>query len=100
MSKNKNQAIWKSRIKKKTSSLFQKVGSSIDIDKELYKEDIKVSIVHVEMLFRQKIISFKTKNKIIYGLTKIEREISGKKFQSPYFGSKMSHMLDLGEQDL
>ena len=81
MSKNKNQAIWKSRIKKKTSSLFQKVGSSIDIDKELYKEDIKVSIVHVEMLFRQKIISFKIKNKIIYGLNKIEREISGKKFQ-------------------
>ena len=81
MSKNKNQAIWKSRIKKKTSSLFQKVGSSINIDKELYKEDIKVSIVHVEMLFRQKIISFKVKNKIIYGLNKIEREISGKKFQ-------------------
>ncbi len=81
MSKNKNQAIWKSRIKKKTSSLFQKVGSSIDIDKELYKEDIKVSIAHVEMLLRQKIISFKIKNKIIYGLNKIEREISGKKFQ-------------------
>ena len=57
------------------------MGSSVDIDKELYKEDIKVSIVHAEMLFRQKIISFKTKNKIIYGLTKIEREISGKKFQ-------------------
>ena len=81
MSKNKNQAIWKSRIKKKTSSLFQKVGSSVDIDKELYKEDIKVSTAHVEMLFRQKIISFKIKNKIIYGLNKIEREISGKKFQ-------------------
>ena len=81
MSKNKNQAIWKSRIKKKTSSLFQKVGSSINIDKELYKEDIKVSIVHAEMLFRQKIISFKIKNKIIYGLSKIEREISSNKFQ-------------------
>ncbi len=81
MSKNKNQAIWKSRIKKKTSSLFQKVGSSINIDKELYKEDIKVSMVHAEMLFRQKIISFKIKNKINYGLSKIEREISSNKFQ-------------------
>ena len=58
MSKNKNnKAIWGSRIKKKTSLLFEKVGSSIDIDKRLYKEDIAVSIVHVEMLFRQKIIS-------------------------------------------
>ena len=57
------------------------MGSSINIDKELYKEDIKVSIVHAEMLFRQKIISFKIKNKIIYGLSKIEREISTNKFQ-------------------
>ena len=82
MSKNKNnQAIWGSRIKKKTSLLFEKVGSSIDIDKRLYKEDIAVSIEHVEMLFRQKIISFKIKNKIIYGLNKIEKEITKKKFE-------------------
>ena len=32
------------------------------------------------MLFKQKIISFKIKNKIIYGLNKIEKEISKKKF--------------------
>ncbi len=82
MTKNKNnQAIWNSRIKKKTSPLFQKVGSSISIDKRLYKEDIKVSIVHVEMLFKQKIISFKVKNKIIYGLEKIEKEIIKNKFE-------------------
>ena len=33
------------------------------------------------MLFKQKIISFKIKNKIIYGLNKIEKEISKKTFQ-------------------
>ena len=82
MAKNKNnQAIWNTRIKKKTSTLFQKVGSSIDIDKRLYKEDIAGSIAHVEMLFKQKIISFKIKNKIIYGLQKIEKEISKKLFE-------------------
>ena len=82
MTKNKNnQAIWNTRIKKQTSSLFQKVGSSIDIDKRLFKEDIMGSIVHVEMLFRQKIISFKIKNKIIYGLNKIEKEILKNKFE-------------------
>jgi len=82
MAKNKNnQAIWNTRIKKDVSSLFQKVGNSIDIDKKLYKEDIAGSIVHVEMLFRQKIISFKIKNKIIYGLNKIEKEIIKKKFE-------------------
>ena len=82
MTVNKNnKAIWNTRIKKNASTLFQKVGHSIDIDKRLYKEDIQGSIAHVEMLFRQKIISFKIKNKIIYGLTRIEKEISKKKFE-------------------
>tara|TARA_B100001989_G_scaffold242183_1_gene208709 strand:+ start:72 stop:1463 length:1392 start_codon:yes stop_codon:yes gene_type:complete len=82
MSKNKNnETIWGSRIKKNTSSLFRKVGNSIDIDKRLYKEDIAGSIAHVEMLFKQKIISFKVKNKIIYGLHKVEKEIKSKKFE-------------------
>ena len=82
MIKNKNnRAIWNTRITKNTSNLFQKIGSSLDIDRKLYKEDITGSIVHVEMLFKQKIISFKIKNKIIYGLNKIEKEISKNKFQ-------------------
>ena len=82
MTKNKNNhAIWSTRIKKKTSGIFLKVGSSIDVDKKLYKEDIRGSIAHVEMLFRQKIISFQIKNKIIYGLKKIEKEISKNKFE-------------------
>ena len=82
MAKNKNnQAIWNSRIKNKGSSLFQKIGSSIDVDKRLYKEDIAGSIAHVEMLFKQKIISFKIKNKIIYGLQKIDKEITKNKFE-------------------
>ena len=80
MSKNKNnKAIWNTRIRANTSALFEKVVTSIDIDKKLFKEDIASSIVHVEMLFKQKIISFKVKNKIIYGLNKIEKEIVKKK---------------------
>ena len=82
MRKNKNnQVIWNTRIRKSSSTLFQKVGNSIDFDKRLYLEDIQGSIAHVEMLFKQKIISFKIKNKIIYGLNKIEKEISNKKFE-------------------
>ncbi len=76
-----NKAIWSTRIKKDASILFEKVGSSIDIDKKLFKQDIEASIIHVEMLFRQKIISFKIKNKIIYGLKKIEKEILKNKFE-------------------
>ncbi len=58
MTKNKNnQVIWSARVTKNTSSLFEEVGNSINIDKKIYKEDIEGSIAHVEMLFRQKIIS-------------------------------------------
>ena len=81
MSQNKNnKTVWSTRITKDTSSIFQKVGSSLSIDKRLFKEDITGSIVHVEMLFKQKIITFKIKNKIIWGLNKIRNEIIKKKF--------------------
>ncbi len=81
MVQNKNnKAIWNTRIKKDTSSIFKKVGSSIDVDKRLFKEDIVASIVHVEMLFKQKIISFKIKNKLVWGLNRIKNEITKKKF--------------------
>ena len=82
MVQNKNnKAIWNTRIKKDTSSIFRKIGSSIDVDKRLFKEDIQGSIAHVEMLFKQKIISFKIKNKIVWGLNRIRNEIIKKKFQ-------------------
>ncbi len=81
MTKNKNnRTIWGTRIKSSLSRNLLKLGNSLDVDKRLYKEDIAGSIAHVEMLFKQKIISFKIKNKIIYGLNKIEKEISNKKF--------------------
>ena len=57
MVQNKNnKAIWNTRIKKDTSTIFKKVGSSIGVDKRLFKEDIKGSIAHVEKLFKHKII--------------------------------------------
>ena len=90
MTKNKyNQAIWNKRIKNKPSLLFQEIGSSIDVDKRLFREDIMASLVHVEMLGKQKIISPKIKNKIRKGLKRIEKEILKKKFffdnfQSPF----------------
>ena len=55
--------------------MFEKISSSIHIDKRLFKEDISASIAHVEMLNKQKIISFKVKNKIIWGLKKIHNQI-------------------------
>ncbi len=82
MSKNKNnQTFWSKRVKNNKGSLYQRYGSSIDIDKKLFREDIMTSIAHVEMLFKQKIINFRSKNKIVYGLQKIEKEIEKGKFK-------------------
>ena len=81
MAKNKNnKPVWSERIKKNRNSIFNKLGSSINVDKRLFKEDIQASQAHVEMLFKQKIISFKIKNKIIWGLNRINNEIIKKKF--------------------
>ena len=81
MVKNKkSNPVWSERINKNKNSLFKKIGSSIGVDKRLFREDIQGSIVHVEMLFKQKIISFKVKNKITWGLNRIYNEIIKKKY--------------------
>ena len=78
--KNKNKAIWGSRFNNATSKIFEKIGASIDIDKRLFEEDIFGSIVHTQMLIKQKIINKKRGNKIIIGLKKIREEIRKNKF--------------------
>ena len=81
MSKNKNnKPVWSSRISKDTSYIFQKVGNSLRIDKRLFKEDLRGSIAHVEMLYKQKIISLSIKNKIVWGLIKYLTKLIKKNF--------------------
>ena len=78
--KNKNKAVWGSRFNNATSKVFERIGASIDVDKRLFEEDIFGSIVHTQMLIRQKIIEKKKGNKIISGLKKIRNEIRKNKF--------------------
>jgi len=78
--KNKNKAIWSTRFNNATSKAFEKIGSSINIDKRLFEEDILGSIVHSQMLIKQKIINKKKGHKIINGLKKIRSEIRRRKF--------------------
>ncbi len=78
--KNKNKAVWSTRFNNATSKIFEKIGASIDIDKRLFEEDIFGSIVHTQMLIKQKIINSKKGNKIINGLKKIRDEIRKNKF--------------------
>jgi len=79
--KNKNKAVWGTRFNSTTSKIFEQIGSSIDADKRLFREDIWGSIVHTEMLVKQKIINKKRGKKIINGLKKIRNEIEKNKFK-------------------
>ncbi len=77
----KNRTVWSNRLTKGNSKNFQRIGSSIHVDKRLYKEDIFASIIHTKMLIKQKIIPKKDGLRIISGLKKIEREIDKNKFK-------------------
>ncbi len=79
--KNKNKTVWSNRFSKGNSRNFQRIGSSINIDKRLYKEDIFASIIHAQMLVKQRIIPKKDGAKIIKGLKKIEKEIEKNRFK-------------------
>tara|TARA_Y100000590_G_scaffold183089_1_gene208611 strand:- start:1393 stop:2781 length:1389 start_codon:yes stop_codon:yes gene_type:complete len=79
--KKKNKAVWGTRFNNTTSKIFEKFGASIDIDKRLFEEDILGSIVHAQMLAKQKIIDKKKGIKIINALKKIKYEIEKNKFK-------------------
>ncbi len=79
--RNKNKTVWSHRLGKSNSKNFQRIGSSINVDKRLYNEDIQASIVHTQMLIKQNIIPRKYGKKIINGLKKIKKEIDKNKFK-------------------
>ncbi len=79
--KNKNKAVWGTRFNNLTSKIFENIGASIDVDKRLFEEDIFASIIHTQMLVKQKIIDKKKGIKIINGLKKIRTEIRRNKFK-------------------
>ena len=63
--KNKNKTVWGTRFEKPVSKIFEQIGASIDIDKRIFEADIFGSIVHSQMLMKQKIISRKKGGRII-----------------------------------
>ncbi|MDA9565365.1 argininosuccinate lyase [Alphaproteobacteria bacterium] len=75
-----NSKIWGGRFSSSSNKLMEEFNSSIQFDKKLYKQDIEASIVHAEMLCKQKIISEKDFKLIKTGLKKIKTEISNNNF--------------------
>ena len=73
--------MWGGRFSSKPSDIMQEINQSISFDKELYKQDIKGSIAHANMLAQVKIISESDAQEIIAGLKQIQEEIEVGKFQ-------------------
>ncbi|MDC1357056.1 argininosuccinate lyase [Pseudomonadota bacterium] len=78
--KQNNSKIWGGRFLTSPNELMEEFNSSIQFDKRLYNQDIEGSIVHAEMLCKQKIISETDFKLIKSGLKKIKTEIYNNNF--------------------
>ena len=83
MKKNKKNInpIWGNNFNKQSNPLLEKINSSIDFDKRLVLQDLRVSEVHSLMLKKKKIISSSEYKLIIKGLKKIKTLILNNKFK-------------------
>lgn len=68
-------AVWDSRFKKPLDKKALKFSSSIQVDSNLFNEDIDGSKAHVRMLVKQKIIPSREGNTILKALEQIRKEI-------------------------
>ncbi len=75
-----HRALWSGRFKRPLASIALDFSSSIDLDKQLYQEDIAGSIAHVEMLAACKIVTAAEARRIRTALKHIQREIETGKF--------------------
>ncbi len=68
-------ALWSGRFEQGVSEFTQKFGASLPIDKAMYRQDIAGSRAHARMLAAQGVISEEDEQKIVDGLTAIEKRI-------------------------
>ena len=73
--------LWAGRFQKETDTLVNDFNSSIGFDVRLYRQDIKGSIAHAEMLGKQGIIEAHEAQTIVEGLTAILADIEADKVE-------------------
>ncbi len=76
-----HEALWSGRFKEPLAEIALKFSSSIEIDKQLYEEDIAGSIAHAEMLAAMGVISSSEARRLRTALKTIQKEIETGKFQ-------------------
>ncbi|MBI3004009.1 MAG: argininosuccinate lyase [Ignavibacteriales bacterium] len=76
-----HQALWSGRFKEPLAEIALKFSSSIDLDKQLFQEDIAGSIAHVEMLSATRVLTASEARRIRTALKGIQKEIETGKFR-------------------
>lgn len=68
-------ALWSGRFEQSVDEFTQRFGASLEVDKNMYRQDIAGSIAHAKMLARQGVISQSDFEHIEVGLLEIENQI-------------------------
>lgn len=84
--------LWSGRFTKQSNSLSNDFNASIDVDKRMWKQDIKGSIAHAKMLSRQGILSSEDSEAIISGLESIFSDIEAEKIYLDHTKYEDIHM--------
>jgi argininosuccinate lyase len=72
---------WAGRFAKATDRSVESFTSSVDVDRELWREDIDASCAHARMLGRQAIIPSEVAEAIVSGLRQVAEDIEQGRFQ-------------------
>ena len=76
-----SEKMWGGRFEKTTDEMINEFQASVAFDKRMYREDIRGSIAHAEMLANCGIISAEDREKIVTGLKKILADIEAGNFE-------------------
>jgi argininosuccinate lyase len=78
--KTSSNQMWGGRFEAKPADIMEQINASIGIDQRLWRQDIRGSIAHAEMLGAQKILKKDEAKAIVDGLKKIYTEIENDTF--------------------
>ncbi|MBC6905936.1 argininosuccinate lyase [Saccharophagus sp. K07] len=79
--KESTSTLWGGRFSEATDAFVQRFTASVDFDKRMYRQDIRGSIAHSEMLAKVGVLTEEEKNAIHTGLRDIEAQIDSGEFQ-------------------
>lgn len=72
---------WAGRFWEPTDRLVEAFTSSLSVDRRLYAQDIRGSVVHCKTLVRAKVLTQQEAGRIIRGLAKVKAELDGSRFR-------------------